>query len=92
MLICCWRNQRYPSSPQTQRRFLLCSRKEQSQLTSKLKEYQGNQCVLQENKDSTSKCKCQAKVKEGDKNSQVNMQPVKLEMDMWSKGTSKTTI
>ena len=56
----------------------MCSRKEQSQLIPQLKVYHVNQCILQENKVSTSKQEYEANVyMEDDKNCQVNMWPVK---------------
>ena len=59
----------------------MCSRKEQSQLIPKSKEYHVNQCGLQENKGSTNEQEYKANVCiEGDKNCQetlnVHMWPV----------------
>ena len=70
--------------------FTKCSTREQSHSVLKLK-YHVNQCVKDKVpvQDETRKWECPANVKEGDKNCQVNVQPVKPEMYIQSKEPAK---
>ena len=59
----------YPRKKKSQKNMLVskrrknvCSSKEQSHLISKSEEYHVNQCVIQEEKEETSKWECQAQV------------------------------